>query len=81
MTKKKIVGSELPTKVDIYTSGWSKDEDHLVRITELVGDLPGSIIRAGCYGSKYYEGRRLKNVDQGTIKAYTLFQVRKVHYM
>ena len=61
--------------------GWSKDEDHLLRITELVGHLPRSIIKAGFYGSKYYEGRSLKNVDQGTIKAYTLFQVRKVHYM
>ena len=61
--------------------GWSKDEDHLLRITELVGHLPRSIIKAGIYGSKYYDGRRLKNVDQGTIKAYSLFQVRKVHFM
>ena len=64
----------------VKREGWSKDEDHLVRITELVGDLPRSIIKAGCYGSRYYEGGRLKNVDQKIIKAYSLLQVRWVPF-
>ena len=54
---------------------WSKDEDHLLRITELAGHLPRSIIKSGCLGSKFYEGRRMKNVDQRIIEAYSLFQV------
>ena len=58
--------------------GWSKDEDHLLRITELVGELPRSIIKVGFFGSKYYEGRRLKNVDQGVVKPFNLFQVSKI---
>ena len=57
--------------------GWSKDEDHLLRITELVGELPRSIIKAGFLGAKYYVGRRLKNVDQGVIAAFNLFQVSR----
>ena len=56
--------------------GLSRDEDHFLRITELVGHLPRSIIKSGCLGSKFYEGRRLKNVDQRIIKAFSLFQVR-----
>ena len=55
--------------------GWNKDEDHLCLITELVGELPRSIIKAGFLGSKYYEGRTLKNV--GVIKSFNLIQVRK----
>ena len=56
--------------------GLSRDEDHMLRITELVGHLPRSIIKSGCWGSKFYAGRRLKNVDQRNIKPYSLFQVR-----
>ena len=56
---------------------WNKEEDHLLLITELVGELPRSVIMAGSSGSRYYEGRRLKNVDQGVLKAVSLFQVRK----
>ena len=60
--------------------GWNKDEDHLLLITELLGELPRSIIKAGRMGPRFYEGRRLKNVDRGIIKAYSLFQVRKIHF-
>ena len=56
---------------------WNQDEDHLLLITELVGELPRSIIKAGFLGSKYYEGRRLKNVDQGVLKPVSLIQVRQ----
>ena len=58
--------------------GWSKEEDHLLLITEAVGDLPSSIIKAGELGSKYYQDRRLKNVEPEIIKPYPLFQVGRI---
>ena len=54
---------------------WSRDEDHLLRITELVGHLPKAVIKAGFHGPTYYEGRKLKNIDQGILRPYSLFQV------
>ena len=54
---------------------WSRDEDHLLRITELVGHLPKAVIKAGFRGPTYYEGSKLKNIDQGILRPYSLFQV------
>merc|ERR1719462_494358 len=54
---------------------WSRDEDHLLRITELVGHLPKAVIKAGFRGPTYYKGRKLKNIDQGILRPYSLFQV------
>ena len=37
--------------------------------------LPKAVIKAGFHGPTYYEGRELKNIDQGILRPYSLFQV------
>ena len=47
---------------------WSKDEDHLRLIIQTVGPLPREVIEEGMMGKKFFDGKKLKKVDEEDIK-------------
>lgn len=62
------------------TDEYSRDEDHLAHISELLGPIPIHIIFQGRHGSKYFNNygksiclpwsfkKRLSNVDENMLK-------------
>jgi hypothetical protein len=43
------------------TDKYSRDEDHIAHIMELMGNIPREMINTGRFAPKYFHGGKLKN--------------------
>ena len=56
---------------------WNQDEDHLLLITELVGELPRSIIKAGF---QVLRGKKAEECGSGSHQGFQPYPCKKNHF-